>query len=374
MPANDQLVVRVSYKANVWKLTYTTNLGHTNSVNVEYNAPIINSLPTIEEEGYDFISWTVDGNIVDETTKMPNGNLEVVGTFAEKMCMVTIKDGDAVKFEQVYKYGTKVNVVLNEDVLVNYVTEQSANGYTVSYELNGSVVDKNMEIKTDIVLNITKTPNTYVLTFKNGDEIISSTELPMGALISYPEMSNKTENGVEYVFVWEDESYNGETMPNMNVVIIGNYQEKAEAPIYYGFFVTSSKTPDSKIFNEEDFAKFKKISVAECLGDNAEAAILVPADEYLLSDEGQELSEEDWDAYMYSHLYPHSFLIPSDIDDEYEVTITEKATSNKKDYTTDNVDIEISGVKYHLYTYLNWERMHAQDETETFTYNIKLTK
>jgi hypothetical protein len=77
---------------------------------------------------------------------------------------------------------------------------------------------------------------------------------------------------------------------------------------------------------------------------------------------------------MYSHLYPHSFLIPSDIDDEYEVTIIEKATSMKKDYTTDNVDIEINGVKYHLYTYLNWERMHAQDETETFTYNIKLIK
>ena len=169
-----------------------------------------------------------------------------------------------------------------------------------------------------------------------------------------------------------------EYMKPMTVLGVGSgnssYPEAEKAPIYYGFFVTSSKTPDSKIFNKEEFTKFKKISVAECLGDNAEAAILVLADEYLLSDEGQELSEEDWNTYVYSHLYPHSFLIPSDIDDEYEVTITEKATNLKKDYTTDNVDIEINGAKYHLYTYLNWERMHAQDETETFTYNIKLTK
>ena len=377
VPANNTATVEYVFEANVWVLTYSTEGADENingSKEVAFGTNILSVLPLTEKEGYDFNGWFDGEKQLSTDDTMPNNDLTVMGTYDIELFEVTIFDGDIKILNKPYVYKTKLSSVLNDETIMEYVSTQSANGQTVSFVLNGEPVNEEMEIVSKLDIYVEKMPNEYLLVFKNGGETISENLVKFGEVINYPTMENKTEDSVEYVFVWEDESYNGKTMPAQSLTIVGNYQEKAEAPIYYGFFVTSSKTPDSKIFNEEDFAKFEKISVAECLEDNAEAAILVLADEYLLSDEGQELSEEDWDAYMYSHLYPHSFLIPSEIDDEYEVTITEKASGEKKDYTTDNVDIEINGVKYHLYTYLNWERMHAQDETETFTYNIKLTK
>jgi hypothetical protein len=117
---------------------------------------------------------------------------------------------------------------------VEYVSTQSANGQTVSFVLNGEPVNEEMEITSNLDIYVEKTPNEYLLIFMNGDETISENLVKFGEVINYPTMENKTEEGVEYVFVWEDFSYNGKTMPARDLIIVGNYQEKAEAPIYFG--------------------------------------------------------------------------------------------------------------------------------------------
>ena len=63
------------------------------------------------------------------------------------------------------------------------------------------------------------------LHLKNGGVVISEGYKKFGEVINYPTMESKTEDGIEYIFVWE---YNNATMP----LIINGY--KKTLPIYYG--------------------------------------------------------------------------------------------------------------------------------------------
>ena len=63
----------------------------------------------------------------------------------------------------------------------------------------------------------------YSLTFKNGDEIISTEEIEPGTIIEYPIMDSYIDGNLTYNFVWVDNSYSGAQMPMYNVIITGKY-------------------------------------------------------------------------------------------------------------------------------------------------------
>ena len=362
------------YSFSVVVLSYSNNLGiNSGSLNVEYNANILPLLPDMVIQGYTFESWTMDGKVVTEDTKMPNHDAEVFGTFIEKKVTVSIYDDSNVIFEKEYGEGVALNTVLNESEILNYISSESANGYTVSFMLDGNIANGNTIVISNIVLTVKKTPNTYILTFKNGEDVISSSEIAFGDVISYPSIENKTENGVEYIFVWEDETYNGKSMPNMNLVIKGNYQEKADAPIYYGTFVTSAKEINSDIFDINNLKDFQNVSLAECV-DGKDITITVPADKYLVENQ-DDITEEELEEYMSTHFYPHCFLIPSEILKTYQLKLIQGGISEvTSSFTTDGKEININGTQYFLYGFLNKDAFTPDIEDYPYPYKIQLIK
>lgn len=372
VPADNTATVEYVFEANVWVLTYSTEGADENisgSEEVAFGTNILSVLPSTDKEGYNFNGW-FDGEkqlSVDDT--MPNNDLTVKGNYDAKMFEVSVFDGDIKILGKPYVYKTKLSSVLNDEVIVEYVNTQSANGQTVSFVLNGEPVNEEMEITSNLDIYVEKTPNKYLLTFMNGAETISQNLVQFGEVINYPIMENKTEEGIEYIFVWEDSSYNGKTMPAKDLIIVGNYQKKFEAPVYYGVFITSSTTADSRIFNTNDLKQyFKTVNVNDCL-DGEDIVIEMAIDPELLD---PSLSDREFEEYQSLHLYPACFLIPVDADEKYEFIAVLKADNKRKNFVTDGVDIDIEGNKYHLYTYLNPDSMKAQDFNQNWKYNITL--
>ena len=372
VPADNTATVEYVFEANVWVLTYSTEGADENisgSEEVAFGTNILSVLPSTDKEGYNFNGW-FDGEkqlSVDDT--MPNNDLTVIGSYDAKMFEVSVFDGDIKILGKPYVYKTKLSSVLNDEVIVEYVNTQSANGQTVSFVLNGEPVNEEMGITSNLDIYVEKTPNEYLLTFMNGAETISQNLIQFGEVINYPIMENKTEEGIEYVFVWEDSSYNGKTMPAKDLIIVGNYQEKSVAPVYYGVFITSSTTADSRIFNTNDLKQyFKTVNVNDCL-DGEDIVIEMAIDPELLD---PSLSDREFEEYQSLHLYPACFLIPVDADEKYEFIAVLKADNKRKNFVTDGVDIDIEGNKYHLYTYLNPDSMKAQDFNQNWKYSITL--
>lgn len=365
VPADDSLVVKVTYEPNVWVLAYSTTGANDKDLNgskeVAYNTLILPELPATELEGYNFNGW-FNGEIkIDEDDTMPNNNLSATGVYEIMSFVIIVKDGEVEVLNKEYTYGTKLQAVLDD------IKEYRANLYNEGYE---TIVDINPDeiIKTNMEFSIEKIEREFVLTFMNGENIISSAMVKYNTTIVYPEMSGYTENGVDYVFVWENNSYNGELMPAMNVTIVGNYREKTFAPIYYGIFVTSSTTPSSLIYNESDFKEFKTVLVADCL-DGEDITVEKEADEYLLGD----ITDNEYDSYSEKHLYPSCIMIPVTADAKYDMIVILKADNKQKNFTSDKVEININGENYYLYTYLTpWPNMAAQDMKQKWTYNITL--
>lgn len=372
VPADNTATVEYVFEANVWVLTYSTEGADENisgSEEVAFGTNILSVLPSTDKEGYNFNGW-FDGEkqlSVDDT--MPNNDLTVKGTYDVELYEVRIIDRENIIYTKICAYKTKFDSVLSDENVTEYVATQSANGQTVSFVLNGEPVNEEMEITSNLDIYVEKTPNEYLLTFMNGAETISQNLIQFGEVINYPIMENKTEEGIEYVFVWEDSSYSGKTMPAKDLVIVGNYQEKAEAPVYYGVFITSSTTADSRIFNTNDLKQyFKTVNVNDCL-DGEDIVIEMAIDPELLD---PSLSDREFEEYQSLHLYPACFLIPVDVDEKYEFIAVLKVDNNQKNFVTDGVDIDIEGNKYHLYTYLNPDSMKAQDFNQNWKYNITL--
>ena len=239
--------------------------------------------------------------------------------------------------------------------------------------LNGEIIDENSIITSDIEINVERSEKEYLLTFMNGDIIISSTNVKFNSIIEYTIMENYTEYGFDYVFYWEDDSYNGKLMPNYDVIIKGFYKEKEESPIYYGVFVTPNRNPDSSIFNNEELnTNFKTIKVADCF-DGEEVSIVMEADENAI----EFIENDDWDGfdeYCASHLYPSCFLLPVDIANNYTFSAQLNAGGLYLEtiFTSDNVPINIDGINYYLYTYLKPDTMMAGDMKQVFVYKITL--
>lgn len=368
---HDKASVEFTFEPNMWELSYSTEGADENisgSEKVAFGTYVLSVLPLTTKEHYNFGGWFNNGTLITSEFTMPNNDLIVNGNYLVNSYTVKVIDENGeVIFNKFYPYKTKLNTILTENEVVEYINSQI--GYDVNFSVNGEIINENMIIDSNINVTVNKTPKKYILTFKNDEEIISSTEVEFGSVILYPTMENKTENGVEYVFVWEDESYNGKLMPSNNLTIVGNYQEKAEAPIYYGVFITSSTTADSKIFNIADLeSNFKTVKVVDCF-DGEDVVIEMAADEYLLN---PDLTDDEFEEYQEKHLYPSCFLIPIEIDNTYEFISILKADNKQKNFITDNVEIIINGNSYHLYSYLNPNSMRAMDRNQNWKYNITL--
>lgn len=376
VPANNSTVVKITYNVNIWTLFYQTsgaNEFDTNGqIEVAFGQPIIDKLPDTNVEGYNFNGWFNKEQLITSSDLMPNNDLHVIGKYSVKKYSVIVKDDENIVLNKQYDYGTKLSNVLNDELVINYISNLNSLGYDAVLKLNGEDVNQNDLIINDIEIIIEKTEKEYILSFMNGDVLISSASVKFNSVINYPEMNDYTENGIEYVFSWEDESYNGKLMPAMNLTIKGQYQEKADAPIYYGIFVTSSTTADSRIFNMDELnTNFKTVKPLDCV-DGEDIVIEMTADSYLIGPEADSMTDDEFEAYQNIHLYPHCFLIPINIDNTYDLMVISKADNKEKIFVSDNVELNINGNKYYMYTYLNPNSMKAQDFDQNWKYKITL--
>lgn len=378
VPADNTATVEYVFEANVWVLTYSTEGADENisgSKEVAFGTNIFSVLPSTDKEGYNFNGW-FDGEkqiSVDDT--MPNNDLTVIGSYETKMFEVSVFDGDIKILGKPYVYKTKLSSVLNEAVIVEYVNTQSANGQTVSFVLNGEPVNEEMEITSNLDVYVEKTPNEYLLTFMNGAEIISENLVRFGDVINYPTIENKTEGGIEYVFVWEDSSYNGKTMPANDLVIVGNYQEKAEAPIYFGTFKVATNAYDSanttQYFDEEKLGTkyYDSVTVSECIGDGAKIGVPRISDEYYVS-----LSVVQRGQYKKATRYPYSFVLPNGLTENYIINLIDGANLDHwNECVTDGQIVMYNGNEYKFYVYYTDVAFPVLNDS-TMPFTLKLTK
>lgn len=356
IPANNTARVEYRYIPKMLLLTYTTN-GSDNDLSGEINVPygtiLLTVLPETYQEGHIFNGWYYDDVKVEENTTMPNKNIAVNGTYEKELYEVRIIDGEEVVYTETCVYKTKLSSVLNNKNVTEYVETQSANGQTVSFELNGEPVNKEMEITSNLDIYVKKTPNKYLLTFKNGTEIISQNLVQFGDVINYPIMPDKTEEGIEQVFVWENSSYNGKTMPANDLVIVGNYREKADAPIYFGTFKVATSEYDSgnttQYFDEEKLGTkyYGSVTVSECVGNGAKIDVPRISDEYYVS-----LNAVQKGQYKKATRYPYSFVLPNGLTENYIISLIDGVNLDHWDEcVTDGQIVMYNGNEYKFYVY-----------------------
>ena len=379
VPDDNTATVEYVFEPNVWALTYSTEGADENingSEKVAFNTNIFSVLPSTDKEGYNFNGW-FDGEkqiSVDDT--MPNNDLTVIGSYETKMLEVSVFDGDIKILGKPYAYKTKLSSVLNDEIIVEYVETQSANGQTVSFVLNREPVNKEMEITSNLDIYVEKTPNKYLLTFMNGTETISQNLVQFGDVINYPIMPDKTEEGIEQVFVWENSSYNGKTMPANDLVIVGNYREKADAPIYFGSFVIprSGYSVDnlSEYVSESDVDTnfYKSTSVAECVDVEKRLEFIYPVYEPFIGLTGRNLGKEKEKYYE-----PLTLVLPKTVVDGYNIGFNEANIGIDcwADMETNNTVITIKGNEYVVFAMAS-DGTVPDNKEMLYEYKIKLTK
>lgn len=380
VPANDSAVVVYVMKANIWALTYSTEGTEENlngTIKVAYGTNILPLLPPTEKEGYTFSGWYNEGVLVNNDYTMPNHDIMVTGTYNIKEYTVTIVDGDEKNFEMSYTYGTPISEILSSDEIVSFVATESANGYTITFQYNGEDINEEMILTEGVTLTISRTPNEYILTFKNDDEVISEVHKKYGEVIEYPSMANKTENGVEYVFVWEDSSYNGQTMPAQDLTIVGNYQEKPEAPIYFGSFVVPvdeyTEENISKYFNVSDLSTnyYDSETVANCIGNGTQITVFMPGYEPF-----KDMTDRNAGRESSKYYEPPTFVIPTSVVENYNITVLDGLGSNIwGNYITDNKVITINGTDYYFYSHIpNDTLTPGKYDNSDMKFTLKLTE
>lgn len=377
VPGNNNARVEIVYKPNILILSYATIGAGEKDINgeveVAFNDTILDKLPKGIIEGYNFSGWFNGENKVTELDVMPNNDVTVNGTYEVIMLHVNVLDGDTIVLSKDYAYGTSVSEVINDNIVIAYISELDKNGYVGTLNLNGVEV-----IKSDLDFQIERTEKEYVLTFMNGETLISSALAKFNSIIEYPEMSGyTTENGVEYVFTWNDNSYNGKPMPAMNVTIIGSYKEKPVAPIYYGSFVVPvsaySEENISKYYVESDLSTvyYDSVSVSECEGNGKQIIVFMPGYEPLSG-----LTDKNANREATKYYEPPVFIIPISIVDTYNISILDGAgIDNWERYATDNNAININGSDYYFYSHIvNDSLTPYKYDNSDLKVTLKLTK
>jgi hypothetical protein len=187
-------------------------------------------------------------------------------------------------------------------------------------------------------------------------------------------MDNFTENGVEYVFTWIDESYNGQTMPAMNLTISGFYKEKSVAPIYFGSFKVSisgyDATHTTQYFDESkiETEHYDSIAVTDCVG--AGSVIYVP----IIGDpEMAGMNAIQKRNYLKLWTQPLGFLLPADLADKYDIYLLNAINSNSwEKYKTDGEIVNYGGNEYKFYVMYDKDTLNPVEVSETIKYTIKL--
>lgn len=378
VPADNTAKVTVSYKPLTYILTYSTTGSDENisgSKEVAFGTNIFSKLPPTDKEGYIFNGWfDEEGKQLSAGDTMPNKDLTVVGTYDIKSFEVSIFDEDNKIFNNSYVYKTPISSVLNEQEIVNYVNNLP--GYNVQFKVNGNNLDENLIVTEDLVINIEKTAKEFTLIFKNGDEIISSNDIAYGTNIDYPVMIDKVdENGVEYIFVWDDKSYNGKPMPAQDLVISGSYVKKEEAPIYYGSFVILkddySSDNVSKYFNENDLntSYYNTITVDSCVGKDGAVEFMYPPYEPFVS-----MSRVEYMVEKERYYEPSVMLMPVKVIEKYNISLKDSIdTPIWEKFITDKKEITINGEKFYFYVYRT-DSLIPTKLNQTIPTKLKLTE
>ena len=349
VPGNNNARVELTYKPNMWVLSYTTTGAGEKDINgekeVAFGSSIMENLPSTELEGFDFGGWFNGENKVSEADTMPNGNFSVNGIYEIMSFIVIVKDGQTEVLNKEYTYGTKLQVVLDD------IKEYRENLYNEGYETNVNIEAEDI-IKSAMEIKIERTEREFELIFKNVEEIISASTVKVGSIIKYPDMSARTEHDVEYVFVWEDDSYNGEPMPARNLTIVGSYQEKAVAPIYFGSYVTPvsvySEDNISRFYDETklDTSYYDSIEVSKCVGGGSVVTIFMPGYEPFA-----DLSDRQANKECKNYYQPPVFIIPISVVEKYSISILDGIGTNEwPNFITDNNVINIDGNEYYFYS------------------------
>ncbi|MBO5703797.1 MAG: InlB B-repeat-containing protein, partial [Bacteroidaceae bacterium] len=195
MPAHD-VTITGSYADRFYLLTFKIGDEVLASDSVAYGAEIIAPVaPGLE--GHTFNGWQ------NVPATMPAHDLVITGAYHVNRYLLTFKIGDEVFSSDSVSYGATI-----------IVPEVSAKeGHTFSGWQN---VPETMPAQ-DVVVTGAYSVNKYLITFKIGDEVISSDSVSYGASITVPEVTAK-----------EGHTFSGwqnvpATMPAQDVVVTGAY-------------------------------------------------------------------------------------------------------------------------------------------------------
>ena len=266
MPSND-ITIYGEYRINSYLLTYVVDGETVQSESIAYGTAItLPEAPT--KEGYTFSGWS------DAPATMPAEDVTISGTFTVNRYVVTFKVGDVVVSSESMEYGASIvapeapekegytfngwgevdAAVPAHDV--TYEGTYTVNSYLLTYMVDGEVVQTEsvaygalIELiaepakeghtfsgwnnapatmpAEDVTISGTFTINKYVVTFKVGDEVVSSESMEYGASIVAPEASEK-----------DGHTFNGwgevdATVPAHDVTYEGTYTANIYKVYYY---------------------------------------------------------------------------------------------------------------------------------------------
>ncbi len=193
MPAED-LAFEGSYSVNTYKLTFKIGDEVIEEKEVEFGAEI-EAPEAPEKEGYSFSGW----GEIPET--MPAEDLAFEGAYTVNSYKLTFKIGDEVIAEKEVEFGAEIEAP--------EAPEREGYSFSGWGELPETMPAEDLSFEGSYAVN------SYKLTFKIGDEVISEKEVEFGAEIEAPEAPVKE----GYIFDgWNDVP---ETMPAHDVVVTG---------------------------------------------------------------------------------------------------------------------------------------------------------
>ena len=310
VPANNNVKVVYEAKPNKHILTIIIDNVVKSKQEVEYGSPLKPYLTIEEREGYTFNGWDVD---VD--WNMPDYDITANGSYSIIKLSMTVNDadGNVIYSSSTIDYGTKFSEVFNNEIIANYVTITSANGYTVEWE----GIPTEDVVKTDLTISANLVPNKYVLAFYNEDKLISSALTDFNSTIIYPTVENMTSGETEYRFVWDNTTYSGKTMPNHDLTIRGHYEEIVESNDIYISVLLNAKYDDS----------FKDRLVLCEMGKEV-TVWQYPDEEYKAMVDEAEAKEDNElqlkaEAFRDTRPYPTCIFVPKKIDEKQQISISE---------------------------------------------------
>ena len=295
MPAKD-LTIEGTYTVNTYTLTFKIGDEIISTASLAYGSAI--TAPAAPaKEGYTFSGWG------DIPATMPAKDLTFEGSYTVNSYTLTFKIGDEVISTASLAYGSAITAP----------TAPTKEGYTFS---GWGDIPATMPAK-DLTFEGSYTVNSYTLTFKIGDEVISTKSLAYGAKIETPVVPTKT----GYTF----SGWSGvpETMPAENLIIEGAY-------VANNYTVTFNI--DGKVFLVESIAYGSPISVPDApekegytFGGWGDVPATMPAENLVI--------EGSYNAIYYTVIFTIGEEIVSTDSVAYGSVITVPAAPVKDGYT-----------------------------------------